>query len=62
MKGPDTLSPPTHTHCVQVMKLLSSLCVCHGVAMRDKQRLIFKHLLSCNELLVQTSHHAKVHR
>lgn len=44
------------------MKLLSSLCVCHGVAMRDKQRLIYKHLLNCNELLVQTSHHAKVHR
>lgn len=47
---------------MQVMKLLSSLCVCHGVAMRDKQRLIFEHLLKCNELLVQTSHHAKVHR
>ncbi len=44
------------------MKLLSSLCVCHGVAMRDKQRLIYKHLLNCSELLVQTSQHPKVHR
>ena len=46
----------------QVMKLLSSLCVCHGVAMRDKQRLIYKHLLNCSELLVQTSQHPKVYR
>lgn len=43
--------------CPQVMKLLSSLCVCQGVAMRDKQRLIYHHLLTCRDLLLQTSLH-----
>ena len=45
----------------KVMKLISSFCVCHGVAMRDKQRLIYKHLLSCRDLLLQTSLHDQVY-
>ena len=43
------------------MKLLASLCVCHGVAMRDKQELIYKHLLDCSEILVQTSLHSTIY-
>ena len=46
----------------QVMRLLSSLCVCRGVAMRDKQRHIFKHLLACKDLLLHTSLKDRVHR
>ena len=44
-----------------VMKLLSSLCVCSDVAMRDKQRLIYQHLVDCRDLLIQTSLHDYIH-
>ena len=44
-----------------VIRLLSALCVCSEVAMRDKQRLIYKHLLDCRDLLIQTSLHDHIH-
>ena len=39
----------------QVVSFLSSLCVLHGVAIRDKQRNIAKHLLHRKDLFLHTS-------
>ena len=39
----------------QVLTFLSSLCVLHGVAIRDKQRHIARHLLHRKGLFLHTS-------
>ena len=39
----------------QVMKLLSSLCVCHDVAIRDNQQLICDHLMYYKDILLHTT-------
>lgn len=46
----------------QVMRLLSLLCVSQGVAMREKQRQVYKHLIGCRDLLLQTSLKDRVYR
>ena len=47
---------------LKVMKLLGSLCVCQGVAMRDQQHQICQHLMQSRELLLHTSLQPKVYR
>uniref|UniRef100_A0A3Q2ZUA4 Ryanodine receptor 2b (cardiac) n=1 Tax=Kryptolebias marmoratus TaxID=37003 RepID=A0A3Q2ZUA4_KRYMA len=43
-----------HGHNHKVLEVLSSLCVCHGVAVRSNQNLICDSLLPDRDLLLQT--------
>lgn len=44
----------TDVSSTQVLDVLCSLCVCHGVAVRSNQHLICDNLLPGRDLLLQT--------
>ena len=49
------------TSSPQVMQLLGVLCVCQGVAIREKQHLVCQHLLQSRHLFLHTTLHHQIH-